>query len=204
MTKTERGEWLRKLVAGTLPQTRTVLEVCERIARVGNIRWTCDEAGGIRGIVPASAGSGATYVAGDDGRDGRWRHAEGTTCVCPVAVIEWHAGRDAAAAAEVTESPWDAIDEMAAALTGGGTTRDEDEHLRYRQLVRALHMLVAGSDRRRAQETSAMTLGAHPLQAADRMTLEQWHAAANRTAEACYAYLAWLLSVRDPAPAAWT
>ena len=47
----EREAWLRKLAAGTLPKTRVVVDVCNRIAAGRRQRKAAERAGGNRDCI---------------------------------------------------------------------------------------------------------------------------------------------------------
>ena len=187
-----------KLNKDTLPRTSVVFDLCERIAAVPGIVWTANDHGGIRGAVPGASQLRPVYLPDPEGRDGgRWHRRPDGACICPVAALSWEAEEDKEAAADITQSPWDTIDEMAPALIQPWRSARED--IGYKQLIRALHLLVAGCDRAQVEGRKALTLGPQPLEARERMSESQWLSAADRTAEAMYAYTAWLLTGRDPA-----
>ena len=195
----DRKRLRKELRADTLPQTGTVFDVCERIAAVPGIVWTADQQGGIRGTLPGPGQRRPVWQPDPHGLDGgRWDRRAETTYVRPIAAISWQAEEDVNAAVEVTRSPWDTIDEMALAPAGMETGETERDELGYSQRVRALHVFVGACDRRPAERFKALTLGSHPLQAGDKMSGDEWLAAADRTAQAMYAYTAWLLTGRDP------
>ena len=54
--KAQREEWLRKLAAGTLPKTRVVVDVCNRIAAGRRKRKAAERAGASRDGIAVQTG----------------------------------------------------------------------------------------------------------------------------------------------------